>query len=64
MPSSNKVEVYKGRDGLWRFRLRYANGEKGTASQSYRGRPAQSKANAKRGAATAHPGLKIQVLEK
>lgn len=57
------VEVYRGRDRLWRFRLIYANGEKGTASQSYRGDDRHSKFGARRGAGTAHPDLPINVVE-
>lgn len=53
------VEVYRGRDKQWRFRLVYANGEKGTASQAYSGDDAHSKWSAKRGARTAHPGVEI-----
>lgn len=59
MAGATHVEVYEGRDGLYRFRLRYANGEPGTASQPYRGSRAQSKYGAKRGARTAHPGVEI-----
>lgn len=56
------VEIFEGRDGLWRFRLVAANGEKQTASQAYHGTKAQSKWGAKRGARTAHPGLPVVVV--
>lgn len=61
MAKRQYVEVYKGRDGLWRFRLRYANGEPGTASQPYHGDDAHSKYGAKRGARSAHPGIELRV---
>lgn len=61
MAGTEHVEVYRGRDGLWRFRLVYANGEKGTASQAYRGDEPHSKYGAKRGARTAHPGVPVEV---
>jgi len=54
------VEVYEGRDGQWRFRLVYANGEKGTASQGYAGDRSHSRYGAKRGAQAAHPGVPVQ----
>lgn len=63
MSKRGHVEVYKGHDGLWRFRLVGANGEKQDASQPYHGDDRHSKYGAKRGARTAHPGLRLEVLE-
>ena len=62
MAGRKRVEVYKGRDGLWRFRLVGANGEKQGASQAYRGDDAHSKYGAKRGARSAHPGVPVEVV--
>lgn len=61
MMSRQHVEVFRGRDGLWRFRLVAANGEKQTASQPYRGDSHHSKWSAKRGARAAHPGVPVEV---
>jgi uncharacterized protein YegP (UPF0339 family) len=48
------VELFKGRGGKWRYRLVGGNGEKQTASQPY-----FSKGNARRGARSAHPGVRV-----
>lgn len=60
MAGERHVEVFRGRDGLYRFRLVAANGEKTTASQPYLGDPSHSKYGAKRGARAAHPGVPIE----
>jgi uncharacterized protein YegP (UPF0339 family) len=58
------VEVFRGRDKLWRFRLVGGNHEKQTASQAYHGKTERhSKYSAKRGAGKAHPGVPIEVVE-
>jgi len=61
------VEVYRGADGWWRFRLVGGNGEKSTGSQAYRahrnGVPNDndSKQSAKRAARSAHPNVPLEV---
>jgi len=66
MARRKHVELFKGRDGWWRFRLVAANGEKQTASQPYRahrkGAPndVDSRASARRAARSAHPGVAIE----
>lgn len=54
MKRGHRVEIFAGRDGRYRYRLVGANGEKMTASEPY-----ANKANAKRGARTAHPGVTL-----
>lgn len=63
MTRERHVEVFRDEAGWWRFRLVGANGEKQDASQAYHGSPGQSKYGARRGAAAAHPGVPIRVVE-
>lgn len=56
--AKHTAEVYQGKDGAWRYRVKAANGEKIAPSQTY-----YSKGNAKRAIARNYPDAEVVVVD-